>query len=146
MSNLLVGTVRPPDWGSKTKHHGARWGFLFGCSFFAYSWKLPAYSRASLLTVDNFSFFTYNWSFLLTIGAFFAYNFIFLGQRSSTVSKKAPTVSQKAFPFFFHSGQVCDSNVVPHLRLCSGPSRERWLCARLLEGKSCDLTILQMRA
>ena len=34
-----------------------------GCSFFAYSWKLPAYSGAFLLTVDNFSF-------LLTIGAF----------------------------------------------------------------------------
>ena len=49
-----------------------------GCGFFAYSWKLPAYSGAFLLTVDNFSFFTYNWSFfastvlasLLTIGAF----------------------------------------------------------------------------
>ena len=36
----------------------------FGCSFFAYSWKLPAYSGAFLLTVDNFSF-------LLTVGAFF---------------------------------------------------------------------------
>ena len=34
-----------------------------GCGFFAYSWKLPAYSGAFLLTVDNFSFFTYNWSF-----------------------------------------------------------------------------------
>ena len=31
-------------------------------AFFAYSWKLPAYSGASLLTVDNLSF-------LLTIGA-----------------------------------------------------------------------------
>ena len=37
--------------------------FLGGCSFFAYSWKLPAYSGAFLLTVDNLSF-------LLTIGAF----------------------------------------------------------------------------
>ena len=27
-----------------------------GCSFFAYSWKLPAYSGAFLLTNDNFSF------------------------------------------------------------------------------------------
>ena len=31
-----------------------------GCGFFAYSWKLPAYSGAFLLTVDNLSFFTYS--------------------------------------------------------------------------------------
>ena len=45
---------------------------------FAYSWKLPAYSGAFLLTVDNFSFSAYSWSFflltvlasLLTVGAF----------------------------------------------------------------------------
>ena len=30
---------------------------FLGCGFFAYSWKLPAYSGAFLLTVDNFSFF-----------------------------------------------------------------------------------------
>ena len=35
----------------------------FGCGFFAYSRKLPAYSGAFLLTVDNFCF-------LLTVGAF----------------------------------------------------------------------------
>ena len=29
-----------------------------GMRLFAYSWKLPAYSGAFLLTVDNFSFFT----------------------------------------------------------------------------------------
>ena len=84
-----------------------------GCGFFAYSWKLPAYSGAFLLTVNKFSF-------LLTIGAFFAYKFSFLTyswsffaysgkvrliralrdckQRSLTVSKKAPTVSKKASP------------------------------------------------
>ena len=39
----------------------------FGCGFFAYRWKLPAYSGAFLLTVDNFSFFAYSWSFLLTV-------------------------------------------------------------------------------
>ena len=38
--------------------------------FFAYCWKLPAYSGAFLLTFDNFSFCTYSWSFLLTVGAF----------------------------------------------------------------------------
>ena len=36
---------------------------FLGCGLFAYSWKLPAYSGAFLLTVDNFSF-------LLTVGAF----------------------------------------------------------------------------
>ena len=51
---------------------GMAWGgFDFGCGFFAYSWKLPAYSGAFLLTIDNFSFFTHNWSF-------FAYSFSFL--------------------------------------------------------------------
>ena len=53
-------------------------GFFFGCGFFAYSWKLPAYSGAFLLTVDNFSFFDLQLelclltvlAFLLTVGAF----------------------------------------------------------------------------
>ena len=47
-----------------------------GCSVFAYSWKLPAYIGAFLLTVDNLNFCAYNWSFftyilrfLLTVGA-----------------------------------------------------------------------------
>ena len=40
-------------------------------SFFAYSWKLPAYSGAFLLTVVLGSFFAYSWSFFtLTISAF----------------------------------------------------------------------------
>ena len=54
---------------------------FLGCGFFAYSWKLPAYSRAFLLTVDNFSFFLTVGAFLLTVlaflrtvGAFFAYS------------------------------------------------------------------------
>ena len=39
--------------------------------FFAYSWKLLTYSGAFLLTIDNFSFSTYNFCFfLLTVGAF----------------------------------------------------------------------------
>ena len=80
-----------------------------GCDFFAYSWKFPACSGAFLLTVDTFSFFTYNWSF-------FAYNFSFLlavgvflltvgkvrlirplrdcKQRNLTVNKKTPTASK----------------------------------------------------
>ena len=57
--------------------------------------------------------FSYSWSFLLTILAFFAYNWSFFAysgkvrriralrdckQRSSTVGKKAPNVSKKASP------------------------------------------------
>ena len=45
-----------------------------GCSFFAYSWKLPAYSGAFLLTVDNFSIFTYSWSFFAYSFSFFTYS------------------------------------------------------------------------
>ena len=37
-----------------------------GCGFFAYSWKLPAYSGAFLLAVDNSSFFITIGAFLLT--------------------------------------------------------------------------------
>ena len=47
---------------------------FFGCGFFAYSWKLPAYSGAFLLTVDNFSFFAYSWSFFADSFSFFTYS------------------------------------------------------------------------
>ena len=82
---------------------------------FAHSWKLPAYSGAFLLTVDNFSFFTHSWSFFAYSYSFFTYSWSFFAysgkvclirslrdckQRGSTVSKKTPTVSQKASPFF----------------------------------------------
>ena len=42
-----------------------------GYSFSAYSWKLPAYSGAFLLTIVFGSFFAYSFSF-------FTYNFVFL--------------------------------------------------------------------
>ena len=97
------------------------WFFMccvFGCGFFASSWKFPTYNWASfLLTVDNFSFLTYNWSFFsLTVLTFFAYNCSFFAysgkvrliralrdceQRSLTVSKKTPTVSKKISPNVF---------------------------------------------
>ena len=79
----------------------------------SYSWKLPAYSAAFLFTVDNSSFFTYNWSFFAYSFSFSTYNWSFLAhsrkvrlvralrdckQRSLTVSKQAPTVSRKASP------------------------------------------------
>ena len=41
----------------------AQMNSIFGCSFFAYNWKLPAYNGAFLLTFDKYSF-------LLTVGAF----------------------------------------------------------------------------
>ena len=88
----------------------------------AYSWKLPAYSGALVLTVDNFSFFAYSWSFFAYSFSFFTYNWSFFAyswsffayswsfflrralrnckQRSLTVSKKAPTVSKKLPPVF----------------------------------------------
>ena len=56
----------------------ALWFFFFGCGFFAYSWKLPAYNGAFSLTVDNFSFFTYSWSFFAYNFSFFAYSWSFL--------------------------------------------------------------------
>ena len=86
-----------------------------GCGFFAYSWKLPAYSGAFLLTVDKFSFSTYSWSFFAYSFSFFAYSWAFFAysrkvrltralrdckQRSLTASKKAPTVSKNASPLF----------------------------------------------
>ena len=82
---------------------------------FAYNWKLPAYSGAFLLTVDNFSFFTYSWSSFAYSFSFFTYSSSFFAysgkvrliralrdckQRSLTVRKKALTVSEKASPLF----------------------------------------------
>ena len=66
-----------------------------------------------LLTVGNFSFFTYNWRFFAYNFTFLTYNWSFFAysgkvllimalrdckQRSLTVSKKTPTVSQKPSP------------------------------------------------
>ena len=102
-------------------------GPSFGCSFFAYSWKLPAYSGDFFLTVDHFSFLTYNSSFFAYSFSFFTYNWSFFAysgkvhlisalrdckQRSLTVSKKAPTVSRKASPQFWGgASDVCVSNL-----------------------------------
>ena len=41
---------------------------ILRCGFFAYSWKLPAYSGAFYLQLTVLAFFTYSWSsFLLTV-------------------------------------------------------------------------------
>ena len=50
---------------------------FLGCSFLAYSWKLPAYSGAVLVAVDDFSIFTCSWSFFAYNFNFFAYSWSF---------------------------------------------------------------------
>ena len=113
-------------WSASSKTHfwtPLKWGWsgrcpllvreITGCRFFAYSWRLPAYTGAFLLTIDNFSFFTYSWSFFAYGFSFFTHNWSFFAysgkmpligalrdckQRSLTVSEKAPTVSKKASP------------------------------------------------
>ena len=108
LRGALFGTFGAPEC------QNALCGALFeGCSFFAYSWKLPAYSGALLLTVDNFSFFAYKFGFFAYSFSFLTYSWSFFAysgkvrlvralrdckQRSLTVSKKAPTVSKKASP------------------------------------------------
>ena len=77
--------------------------------FLAYNWKLSAYSGAFLLTVDNFSLFTYRWNFFTYSFSFLTYSWSFSAysgkvrliralrdckQRSLPVSKKTPTVSK----------------------------------------------------
>ena len=59
---------------------------------FAYSWKLPAYGRAFLLTVVIFSFFTYNWSFLAYSWSLLAYSWSFFTYNESS---------------FAYNGKVC---------------------------------------
>ena len=104
---------------------GGSANFIFmGAGIFSYSWKLPAYSGAFFLTVDNFSFFTYSWSSFAYSFSFFTYSWSFFAysgkvrliralrdckQRSSTVSKKAPTVSKKASPYFYGRGDFSES-------------------------------------
>ena len=57
---------------------------LFGCNFFAYSWKLPAYS----LTVDTFGFVAYNWSFFVYSFSFFTYKWSFFAYSAKSASNK----------------------------------------------------------
>ena len=120
---------------------------LYGCSFFAYSWKLPAYSGAFLLTIDNSSFFTCSWSFFHLQFEFFTYSWSFSAysgkvrlisafrdckQRNSTVSKKAPTVSEKASPPFVRglAGKIHSNGpaqmIVSNSRTYSGRPGSAW--------------------
>ena len=84
--------------------------FFNGCGFLLTIGKLPSYSGAFWLTIDNLSFFTYNWSFFAYSFSFFSYNWSFFAysgkvslisalrdckQRSSTVSKKTPPPSER---------------------------------------------------
>ena len=56
---------------------------------------------AFLLTIDSFSFVTCSWSFFAYSGKVRLIRALrYCKQRSLTVSKKAPTVSRKASPFW----------------------------------------------
>ena len=60
-----------------------------GCGFFAYSWKLPAYSGALfLLTVDNLSFLTYSWTLFAYSFRFSTYSWSFCGLQWESASNK----------------------------------------------------------
>ena len=83
--------------------------------FFGLQLEASCLQWVFLLTVDNFSFFTYSWSFSAYSFSFLTYNWSFLAysgkvplikvlndckQRNLTASKKTPTVSKKIPPFF----------------------------------------------
>ena len=116
--------------------------FINGCSFFAYSWKLPTYNGAFLLTIDNFSFFTYNWSCFAYAFSFFVYSVKVrlisawrdCKQRSLTVSKRGPTVSKKAFPSINRALVETDLEPQKHyFRTHFGASKPAFTKARLLK-------------
>ena len=100
---------------------------ILGCNFFAYSWKLPAYSGAFDLQLTILAFYLQFYLLLLTILAFLLLTNIIIRalrdckQRSLPVSKKAPTVSKKASPKSFRAvckgrfanGHVCNLGGVP---------------------------------
>ena len=75
---------------------------------FAHSWKLPAYSGAFLVTVDNF--FGGKVRLIRALRD--------CKQRSLTVSKKALTLSKKASPDSFRYGEAGVGNFVATLPFC----------------------------
>ena len=129
---------------------------LSWCSFFAYSWMLPAYSWAFLLTVVFWSFFAYSCVWELFCLQFELFNlrfelfclqlsfFAYSGkvclrststdceQRSSTASKKPRAVNKKASPVLEPScPKTCTKGVafaiVPYLWLTCFPwSTHEW--------------------
>ena len=124
------------------------WLYSFGCSFFAYNWKLSAYSGAFLLRVDEFSFFTWSWSFFTYIFSVLTYSWSFSAcsgkvrlisalknckQRSLTVSERAPTASNT--PFFcltvFASTQ-CQKQP----KTC--PHGMGWFCLTVFDSTQCQ--------
>ena len=60
LSQVKLYNLKVDAWRPQRPLFPVRQGNLGPCGFFAYSWKLPAYSGACLLTVDNFSFFAYS--------------------------------------------------------------------------------------
>ena len=61
---------------------------FFGCSFFAYSWKLPAYSWSVLLTIDNLSFFRFQLELFAYSFSFFAYSWSLFADSGESASNK----------------------------------------------------------
>ena len=100
MLKYLVPVKSPDTWG-------------FRMRLFCLQLEASCLQWSFILTVDNFSFFTYNWNFFAYSFSVFTYSWSFFAysgkvrliralrdckQRSLTVSKKAPTVSKKASP------------------------------------------------
>ena len=59
-----------------------------GCGFFAYSWKLPAYSGAFYLQLKNFSFSTYSWSIFVYSFSFLTYSWSFFAYNGKASNKR----------------------------------------------------------
>ena len=71
-------------------------------SFFTYSWQFSVFAYSWTFSTYSFSFFAYSWSFFAYSGKVRLIRTLRdCKQRSSTVSKKAPTVSKKASPRVF---------------------------------------------
>ena len=85
-----------------TKVGSGRKAIAYGCGFFAYSWKLPSYNGALLLTVDDFCFFSCSWScFGLQWEAASNKGLKGLEAKKLNCKQKAPTVSKKASPIAY---------------------------------------------
>ena len=67
VAKILLPVARQAPTKCSTCSQHVKYTFINGCGFFAYSWKLPAYSGALLLTIDNFGFLLTIGTFLLTI-------------------------------------------------------------------------------
>ena len=92
-----------------------QWSFLLTVdkfSFFTYSWSFCTYIFSFL--IDNVSFFTYSWSSCADNGKVRLISALRdCKQRSLTVSKKAPTASEKASPVVSGHTLWCGFRMIP---------------------------------